>query len=80
MEKDFKNWHILKENLDTEHQRVNFGMMYQTKQLWVCSVGVNVGSEQDGHGNLFSRPVLIFRVFSTKTFWGIPITTKGRKN
>jgi len=80
MKKDFDTWHIFKEELDSEEPNTRFGLRYQSKQLWVCSIGLNIGSEQDGHGGIFSRPVLVFKIFNTHTFWGIPITTKARKS
>jgi hypothetical protein len=78
MEKDFYSWHRFKEILDRGELEEDFGLVYQPKQLWDCSVGINVGSEQNGHGSFFSRPVLVFKIFSTKIFWGIPVTTKAR--
>jgi mRNA interferase MazF len=40
---------------------------------------VNIGSEQDGHNELYERPVLILRGFSTQLFWGVPISTKIKR-
>jgi len=38
------------------------------------NVGINVGSEQDGKGNLFIRPVFIYKKINSRTFLGIPLT------
>lgn len=42
----------------------------------MCSLGLNIGSEQDGRGTSFSRPILVFRVFNQDTFLGICITSQ----
>ena len=78
MQKDFDIWNTFKKQLD--ERDTNFGLSYQPKQLWTCSIGINIGSEQDGHGPFFSRPVLVFKIFNTNVFWGIPITTRARRN
>ena len=42
-------------------------------------IGHNVGSEQNGSVDTFSRPVLILKGFSATLFWGIPLSnTKNR--
>ena len=47
--------------------------------MWWCSIGVNVGFEQDGKGEYFARPVIIFKKFNNEVFWGIPLSTKIKK-
>jgi hypothetical protein len=44
------------------------------RECWWCSLGANVGREQDGKNRSFERPVLIFRKFSRETFFGMPIS------
>jgi mRNA-degrading endonuclease toxin of MazEF toxin-antitoxin module len=75
MEKDFIRWHSLKEKL---HKRQDYPH-FNEREIWWCSVGANVGHEQDGKGLRFTRPVLIFRKFSRYTFWGLPLTTQLKK-
>jgi mRNA-degrading endonuclease toxin of MazEF toxin-antitoxin module len=43
--------------------------------LWWCSLGLNVGFEQDGSGKKYDRPVLILKGFSKETCLVIPLTT-----
>ena len=43
-------------------------------------MGHNIGSEEDGKGNDFGRPVVIFRKFNNRTFWAIPLTTLKKEN
>jgi len=39
-----------------------------------------VGFEQDGFGDDFLRPIVIFRKFNNEIFWGIPLTKKEKNN
>lgn len=70
MQKDFQKWHKKKENIDHKNKRIFF----HNREVWWCSLGVNIGYEQDGKGDSFARPVLVFKKFNKEVFWGIPIT------
>lgn len=72
MDKDFDNWHRLKQTLN-QKQRLT---LYHERDIWWCSIGVNVGHEEDGKNATASRPVLIVRKFNRHIFWGVPLTTK----
>ncbi len=41
-----------------------------------CRFGINIGSETQGKGSYFERPVLILKKFSQDVFLGIPVTSK----
>lgn len=45
-------------------------------QVYWCSLGENIGFEQNGKGDYFQRPVLIFKKFNNNMFWGVPMSTK----
>ncbi|MDO8668621.1 MAG: type II toxin-antitoxin system PemK/MazF family toxin [bacterium] len=70
MQKDFKDWHNKKELLDKGLVRPFF----HEREIWFCSLGANVGYEQDGNGEDFQRPVVILKKFNNEIFWGIPLT------
>jgi mRNA interferase MazF len=72
MEKDFDNWNCLKHHLNIKPNNPTF----QNREIWWCSIGVNVRHEIDGKGELFSRPVLIVRKLNSRTFLGVPLTTQ----
>ncbi len=75
--KNFNEWNVQKkkiENRDIDNPKV----MFCEKAIWWCSVGVNIGHEQDGKGEKFERPVLILRKFNRYVFLGIPLTTKQK--
>src|SRR5262245_13777525 len=69
--KDFDGWNETKKWL---HNRRD-AHFFLEKEIWWCSLGVNIGSEQDGKRNLYRRPVLIVKKISPRTFIGIPLTT-----
>lgn len=75
MEKDFQKWHILKSTIDTEHQ----SPLFREQEIWWCSLGANVGFEEDGKNELFERPVLVFRKFNKELFVGLPMTSKKKE-
>lgn len=74
MKKDFKKWHWIKSALDFQAKRPYF---YE-REIWWCSMGLNVGFEQDGKGSDFSRPILIVKKFNHEVFIGLPLTTKPK--
>ena len=74
MKKDFDKWNILKKKVDAGF--VDFYV--QTREIWWCSIGLNVGSEQNGHGENFERPVLIVKKYNSHSFLCLPLTTKEK--
>ena len=72
MIKDFDIWNIQKKNTHQSHGRP----MFSEREIWWCSLGVNVGDEQDGKGTSFSRPVLVLKKFNRNIFVGVPLSTQ----
>jgi mRNA interferase MazF len=74
--KDFDRWNEKKKKMD---QRVMGNPLFvSAREVWWCSVGVNVGSEIDGKNEHFERPILVIRIFSQDGFLGIPLTSKDK--
>ena len=74
MEKDFDNWNNLKKNIN------NRDLIYVSeREVWFCSVGLNVGSEQDGKNENYERPVLVIKKVTPNTFIGVPLTSNKKK-
>jgi mRNA interferase MazF len=48
----------------------------RVRQIYWCSLGYNIGHEENGKGFKYRRPVLVFKKFNERLFWGIPMTTK----
>ena len=49
---------------------------FNEREIWWCSIGMNIGYEVYGKGKLFTRPVLILKKQSVNTFVGVPMSTK----
>jgi len=76
MEKDLAGWHTLKAEINDLHNSPTF----QQREVWWCSIGVNIGHEEDGKGQYYRRPVLIVRKFNQHVFLGVPLTTQIKNN
>ena len=73
--KNFLNWHCLKKKIHESPKSLYF----HEREIWFCSLGLNVGYEQDGWHNNFERPVLILKKFNQRIFLAIPLTSKNKK-
>ena len=51
---------------------------FRDGEIWWCHVGMNVGMEIFGKGEVFERPVLIFKKLDKSLFFGIPLTTQQK--
>lgn len=56
------------------------GHFYREREVWWCSLGKNIGFEQDGKGIQYERPVLVIKAFSKSVCLVIPLTTSTKKN
>ncbi len=72
MEKNFQHWHDHKSMLHHEGEPP----LFKQREIWWCSIGLNVGYESDGKSQYYTRPVLIIRKFNRRTFLGVPLTTQ----
>ena len=71
MEKDFDAWNGLKKGL--HHDRV-CERRFHDREIWWCSIGVNVGTETDGKHDHFLRPVLILKRYNDDMALVAPLT------
>ena len=69
--KDFDPWNKKKREIEGRDKTPHF----HQREVWWCSLGVNIGQEQDGKGGLYERPVLIFKKLNSQIFLGIPATS-----
>ena len=77
MKKDFDSWN---EEKKQTHDNENYRPLYREREVRWCRLGANIGFEQDGTGNDFSRPVMILKGFSRHVCLIIPLTTSKKKN
>ncbi len=74
--KDFYGWGELKRKINSRDRK----LFFYEREVWWCSMGVNVGSEQDGKGYRFMRPVIIYKKINDNLFLGIPLTKTLRED
>jgi len=76
MVKDFDRWNEVKKELDIFDKDI----LFNEREIWLCHLGLNIGIEQNGAPYNFSRPVLIFKKYSSKHALCFPLTSKGDDN
>jgi len=75
--KNFDSWNSLKKKNDIEE--TDQKLYFYEREVWWCSLGVNIGIESDGKNNNFERPVLIVKKFNGEMIWVLPLTSKEKK-
>jgi mRNA interferase MazF len=73
MQKYFDAWNNKKKFINDQH----LILFCHERELWWCTLGINVGFEQDGSGTEFRRPVLILKGLSKETCLIVPLTTSA---
>ena len=76
MNKNFDKWNNRKKEIND----TVFNSYVHAREVWWCSIGVNVGDEEDGKNDLFERPVLIVKKFNQRIVLVVPLTTKTKDN
>jgi mRNA interferase MazF len=76
MEKDFDQWNSLKKQLN-ENERIFYA---HPREIWWCSLGINIGAEIDGKHENFERPVVVVKVYNKQSLIVLPITTKQKSD
>jgi mRNA interferase MazF len=74
--KDFDSWNELKKKVDVEKNEPD--RFPKEGEVWMSSLGKNIGYEQNGSGDNFSRPILIVKKFNNHMFWVVPLSTKQK--
>ena len=74
--KEFDEWNSFKKDVQSADNVRDY--FPQEGEVWMASVGVNIGREQDGIGMSFSRPMLVVKKFNNEIFWCVPLSTKQK--
>jgi mRNA interferase MazF len=81
--KKFDEWNALAKELETLKSRLldqkTKKYLFHPREIWYCSIGVNIGVEICGKNQEFERPVLILKK-SGRQFNCLPLTSKRPKN
>lgn len=48
------------------------------REVWICALGKNLGFEQNGSGEGFSRPALVIKKFNNQMYLAVPLSTKQK--
>ena len=72
--KNFDEWNVIKKGTDKRIDLLDF----HEREVWWSVFGLNIGSEQNGIGGNFERPVVIIKKLSPSTFLCAPLSTKKR--
>ena len=78
MQKDFDGWNNLKKKIDDKNSNELKNIFCREREIWFCSIGLNIGSEQNGRNESFERHVLIFKKVSAETFLVLPLTSNKK--
>ena len=74
MKKDFDKWNTKKKGLEFLEEKI----LFKTKEVWWCYVGLNIKTESCGKGDGYQRPVLVLKKLSAESFIGIPLSTQNK--
>ncbi len=74
---DYDSWNEAKKKINGE--TVEPDRFPKEGEIWICILGKNIGFEQNGGVDDFSRPVLIIKKFNNHMFWAVPLSSKQKK-
>lgn len=75
MQKEYNSWNLLKQKLDSKKRN----RWTNLRDVWWVSLGENIGTEENGKGETFVRPVLILKVFGEASALVIPLTSSQKE-
>ena len=73
--KQYDEWNEVKKQVNDRKKIVNF----KEREIYWGSIGENIGFEQNGKGDDFSRPILIVKKLNKQLFFGVPLSTTIRE-
>ncbi len=72
LKSSFGEWNKIKKKINISNKKVFF----KERDVFYVALGKNVGCEQNGKNEKFSRPVIVLRKFNNNIFLAVPLTTK----
>ena len=74
---EFDTWNNIKKNI---HKELDIPDRFPKEgEVWMSVLGKNIGYEQNGSSDNFSRPLLVIKKFNNHMFWAAPLSTKQKK-
>ncbi len=77
MDKEFDEWNAVKKQL---HNKQSNHTHFHNRDIWWCSLGINIGTEQDGRNDHFLRPALILKRYNKDLALVLPLTRTNKNN
>lgn len=74
---DFDFWNEIKKGIEAESNVPN--KFSKEAEVWMSSLGRNVGYEQNGSCENFSRPIIFIKKFNNHMFWVAPLSSKQKQ-
>ena len=74
MDEELNRWNQYKKQIN----KVNLNVFFKEREVWWTQLGVNIGTEQNGIGHRFVRPVLVLKKVNKDTFIGLPLTSRNK--
>ena len=71
--KDFDSWNEVKKRISN-----NSPVYTKEGEVYYAILGVNVGYEQDGKGELYLRPIVVYKKFGRDSILAIPLTSQKK--
>jgi len=72
----FDEWNEVKKQTHLEKRRLDI----KPREIFWAKIGQNIGDEEYGKGENFTRPVIVIKQLSRDLFLGIPTTTILKHN
>jgi len=73
---EFDLWNSTKKSIEAE--KVTRLLFPRESEVWMCAFGKNIGFEQNGAGERFSRPTLVIKKFNNQMLLAVPLSTKQK--
>lgn len=74
--KKYDEWNEIKKQTSLKERKLGI----KPREIFWVKIGQNIGDEEFGKGEIFSRPVLVLRQLTQDLFIGVPITTAIKEN
>jgi len=72
----FNRWNTKKQEINQKIKTI----FIKERDIVYINMGKNIGFEQDGKGDEFLRPVIVYKKFNNNIFLGIPLTSTIKQN
>ncbi len=70
----FDSWNEKKQHIQKNLKE----LPCQEGEVWWCSLGKNIGTEQNGKNDYFERPILVLNRINHYTIWSLPLSSKSK--